>query len=250
LKILVLNPNTSEVFTAAIQAGAERYRSIGTDVVATSPSSGPRSIESKYDQLLCAQPSLEVLIAREAEFDGFVIACFSDHPLIYAAREMSSKPVLGIMEAALYTACMLGQRFSIVTTGSNKGSPGVWTVLRRYGLADRCASVRTTGLTVLDLEAASDAKVRLRILEEARRAVDEDTADVICLGCAGMVGLDKEIQNELGVPVIDGVAAAVKLVEALVGYGVGTSKRGAYAWPHGKSLLNMNSLFEKPYASN
>jgi len=246
MKILILNPNTSEAFTAAIQAGADMYKSPGTEVVAMNPASGPRSIESVYEELLSGPPSLEVLIAHEAEFDGFIIACYGNEPLVHAAREITHKPVLGITEATFYTACMLGHRFSVVTT-CDRGDPMLWDVVRLYGLEERCASIRPTGMAVLELESSSDEKVRQRILDEARRALEEDGAEVICLGCAGMVGLDKELEAELGVPVIDGVVSAVKLMEALVGYGVGTSKRRAYAPLDGKELVNMPSLFRQPY---
>jgi allantoin racemase len=248
MKILVLNPNTSEIFTGAIQAGADHNKSIGTEIVAMNPKSGPRSIESRYDEILSCQPSLDVIISNEADFDGFIIACYGDHPVIYPAREITHKPVLGIMEASIYMACMVGYRFSVVGDGDERHDPLFWETLRHYGVAERCASSRRTGLAVLDLETPNDEQVRKRIFDEARKAVDEDGAEVICLGCAGMVGFDKELQNKLGVPVIDGVVAAIKLIEALVGYGIGTSKRGGYARPLGKDLLNMPSIFQIPYA--
>jgi allantoin racemase len=85
------------------------------------------------------------------------------------------------------------------------------------------------------------------ILEGARQAINQDGAEVICLGCAGMAGLDKQLEEVLEIPVIDGVVGALKLLEGLVGYGVRTSKRRAYATPARKELLNLPSLFDKPY---
>jgi len=248
VRVLILNPNTSEVFTSAIQMAADKYKAPGTQVTAMNPASGPRSIESVYDQLLSCQPCLEVFINCARDYDGFVVACFGDHPVIQAAREITSKPVLGMFEASLYTACMLGYRFSVVNTGDRARDPRLWDALRRYGVAHRCASDRPTGMTVLDLESAGESSVRQRITDEARRAVEEDGADVIILGCAGMVGLDKEVQSKVGVPVVDGVAAALKLIEALIGYGVETSKAGAYSLPEAKELLNLAPVFRKPYA--
>jgi len=247
MKVLMVNPNTSAAFTLAIQVAADRHKAPGTEVVVTSPASGPRSIEGTYDQLLSSRPSLEVLIPARDQYDGFVIACFSDHALIHAMREMTTKPVLGILEAAVYTACMLAPTYGIVTTGGDKGKIGVRATLRRYGLADRCISIRPAGMSVQDLEGISDKGMRQRILDEARKAVEQDGAEVIVLGCAGMTGLDEELQSALHVPVIDGVVAALKLIEALVGYGLGTSKRGVYAPLQGKELLNMDPLFSKAY---
>lgn len=245
MKILIVNPNTSSLFTAAIQAEVDRYKSPGTEAVAINPTSGPRTIESVYEQLLSSIPSLEILIPYEAEYDGFIIACYGHDPLLQAMHEITSKPVLGINEASLYMACMVGHRFSIVTTGKRTGRS--WDTLRRYGLEHRCVSVRPAGLSVQDMESSGEATVRQVLLETARKAVEEDGADVIVLGCAGMTGLDKEIQRELNVPVIDGVVAALKLMEGLIGYGVGTSKRGSYQLPRDKELLNTPPLFHQPY---
>jgi len=247
MKILILNPNTSEEFTRSIHRVGEAVKSPGTEVISLNPSSGPRSIESLYDELLSCGPCMEVLIAREAEFDGFIIACYGNHPVIHAAREMLTQPVVGIMEASVYLACVVGHTFSVISSG-DRAVTMFWDALRAFGIEDRCASVRSTGTPVLALEGAGGARVEELILEEARKAVEEDGAEVISLGCAGMAGLDNRLKRELGVPVIDGVAAAVKLVEALVGCGIQTSKRRAYAPLEGKELVNLPGTFAIPYS--
>lgn len=247
MRLLILNPNTSEDFTRAIHKVGEAVKSAGTEVVSLNPSSGPRSIESLYDELLSCGPCLEVLIARQAEFDGFVIACYGNHPVINAAREMLSQPVVGIMEASLYLACAVGHTFSVISSG-DRAVTMFWDAIRAFGIEGRCASVRSTGTPVLALEGSGGAKVEELILAEARKAVEEDGAEVISLGCAGMAGLDKRLKRELGVPVIDGVAAAVKLMEALVGCGIQTSKRRAYSPLEGKELVNLPETFSIPYS--
>lgn len=246
MRILFVNPNTSESFTETIRSVIGRYKAPGTEAVAMTAARGPRSIESIYDELLSSAGTLEVLIAELDNFDAFVIACFSDHPTIYALREITDKPVLGIAEASMYVACMLGYKFSVVTTNA-EWEPLLWDAVRHYGLAERCASVRTTGMPVLALEEASPEETFQLILKAARQAVEQDGAEVICLGCAGMAGLDKQLEEELGIPVIDGVTASLKLLEGLVGYGVRTSKRLAYARPKRKELLSMPKVFEQPY---
>jgi allantoin racemase len=240
MRLLILNPNTSEDFTRAIQKAGEAVKSPGTEVVCLNPSKGPRSIESVYDELLSCGPCLEVLIARRAEF------CYGNHPVIQAAREMLSQPVVGIMEASLYLACVIGHTFSIISSG-DRAITLFWDAVKAYGIEERCASVRSTGTPVLALEGLGRTNVEELILAEARKAVEEDGAEVICLGCAGMSGLDERLKRELCVPVIDGVAAAVKLMEALVGCGIQTSKRRAYSPLEGKELVNLPEAFSVPY---
>jgi len=246
MRILFVNPNTTVAFTATVQSVIEQFKEPGTIAVAMTPSSGPRSIESIYDELLSSAGTLELLISELDNFDAFVIACYSDHPTIYAAREITNKPVIGIAEASMYMACMLGYKFSVVTTNA-EWKPLLWDAVRHYGLEGRCASVRTTGMAVLELEAASPDDAYAMILDAGRKAVVDDGAEVICLGCAGMAGLDKKLEAELDVPVIDGVVAALKFLEGMTRYGVRTSKVLAYSQPTKKGLDNLPAIFEKPY---
>lgn len=246
MRILFINPNTSEEFTRKIQAIVEKYALPTSEATAKNPSSGPRSIESIYDEILSSPGTLELAISEMDHYDGFVIACYSDHPTIYALREITEKPVIGIAEASMYMACMLGYKFSIVTT-NQEWEPLLWDAVRHYGLAERCASVRSTGMPVLALESASPEETDRLILNAARRAIEEDGAEVICLGCAGMAGLDKNIEHELGLPVVDGVVSALKFLEGMVGYGLKTSKRLAYSRPGRKELLNLPETFYQPY---
>ena len=245
LRILIVNPNTTKNFTNQVQSIAEKYASADTEVLAVTSESGPRSIESIYDELLSSHGTLSVLIENQDQFDAFMIACFSDHPVIYAMREMTEKPVLGIAEAAMYMACMLGHKFSVVTT-NDAWHPLIWDAVVHYGLQQRCASVRTTGMAVLDLDQEKDQSYLL-IRDEAKKALHEDGAEVICLGCAGMSGLDKRLENDIDIPVIDGVVAALKFLESLVRYGVHTSKIRAYKTPATKKLDNLPALFAKGY---
>jgi allantoin racemase len=246
MKILFINPNTSKSFTEKIQAAARQYALTSTQVEALNPPSGPRSIESIYDELLSAAGTLELAISVMEQYDAFVIACYSDHPTVYALREITDKPVLGIAEASMYVACMVGHKFSVVTT-NREWEPLLMDAVRHYGLAERCASVRSTGMPVLALESASAKETGQKILEAARKATQEDGAEVICLGCAGMSGLDKQLEQELGIPVIDGVVSALKLMEGLVGYNLRTSKRLAYSQPGPKELPGLPPIFSRPY---
>jgi allantoin racemase len=246
MRILLVNPNTSHEFTQRIQGIADKYALPGTVAIAKNPTSGPRSIESIYDEILSAPGTLELVISELEGIDAVVIACYSDHPTIYALREITDKPVIGIAEASMYMACMLGYKFSVVTT-NREWEPLLWDAVNHYGLAGRCASVRTTGMPVLALESASPEETYGMILIAARQAVEIDGAEVICLGCAGMTGLDKKLETELGIPVVDGVISALKFLEGMVGYGVKTSKYRAYSRPGPKELVNLPMVFAQPY---
>ncbi len=246
MKILLINPNTTQEFTDRIARIGAQYAASGTETAALTPTYGPRSIESIYDELLSSAGTLELALANLDQYDGFIIACYSDHPTVYALREITSKPVLGIAEASMYMACMLGQTFSVVTTNT-EWEPLLWDAVRHYGLAQRCASVRSTGMPVLALESASPDETYQMILNAARKAVAEDGAEVICLGCAGMTGLDKQLEAELQVPVIDGVTAALKFIEAMVGYGIHTSKQRTYSVPGAKDLPGLAPIFSSVY---
>ena len=249
MKIMILNPNTSEDFTREIHKVGDEVKSPGTEVVSLNPASGPRSIESAYDELLSCAPCLDVLITRQEEFDGFIIACYGNHPVIHAAREALTQPVIGIMEASLYLACAVGHTFSIVSSG-DRAITLFQDAVKAFGIESRCASVRSTGTPVLALEGDNKAVVEDLILKEARKAIEEDGAEVISLGCAGMAGLSQRMTRELGVPVVDGVAAAVKFIEALVGCGIQTSKQRAFSPLDGKELPGLPSIFSLPYGKD
>ena len=243
MEVMLINPNTSEEFTKRIQKIANDYALPTTSPVAKNPGSGPKSIESIYDELLSSPGTLELAIDNLEKSDAFVIACYSDHPTIYALREITEKPVLGIAEASMYVACMIGHKFSVVTT-NEEWEPLLWDAVRRYGLSERCASVRSARMPVLALESAHSEETYQVILKTAQLVIEDDDAEVICLGCAGMAGLDKRLQEDLGVPVLDGVVCALKLVESLVGYGVSTSKHRAYAKPGYKPLIGISQKFD------
>jgi|SRR5581483_1589282 len=235
MRLLVINPNTTEEMTRDIGEAARRYARPGTEIDAVSPEWGPRSIEGHYEEAVAALAALEVVRERAADYDGVVIACYGD-PGLAAARELSPVPVVGIAEASMLTACTVAHSFSIVTI-LPRVQPMLEDVVRLHGLERRCASVRTTPLSVLDCERDPSSAAR-EIVKASRAAVAEDGAEAICLGCAGMGPLDKAVQEELGVPVLDGTACAVKLLEGILEYGLFTSRVAAYQAPEPKEYVN------------
>lgn len=228
MRLCVVNPNTTASMTRTIAAAAELAAAPGTEIVARTSSMGPVSIEGYYDEALSVPGLLVELGKAETRgADAAIIACFDDTGLD-AARALCAMPVVGICEAAVLTASYLAKRFTIVTTLDRSRVP-VEELCRRYGVAER-TRVRASNIAVLALEDPnSGARDRLR--SEIAAAIDEDRAEAIVLGCAGMADLAQTLQREFGMPVIDGVGAAVKQAEALVALGLTTSKRGAYASP-------------------
>lgn len=229
MKIKVINPNTTLTMTAKIGEAAASVAAKGTQIVAVSPGGGPASIEGHYDETFAALGVIEEVRKGEAEgFDGYVIACFGD-PGLYAAREIARGPVVGMAEAAMHAATMVSDHFSIVTT-LERGVVATEHLVQRYGMTDKCRRVRTAGLAVLDLE-VEGSNARSLIIDECKRALAEDRSDSILLGCAGMADLCKIVADAIQVPTIDGVAAAVKMVEGLVSINAYTSKRAGLAYP-------------------
>lgn len=230
MKIKIINPNTTQAFTDALQRLADAVARPDAEILAVSPASGPSAIESFYDEALAVPGVLEEIRKgdQEQDVDAYILACFGD-PGLYAARELTDKPVLGIAEAAFHMAAMVSACFSVVTT-----SPRVRFMtehlVSRYGFDEQCKKIRTTPIQVLDLANSPDTAIA-KVIAECLKARDEDKAEAIVLGCAGMSQYRARIEAEIGIPVIDGTVAAVKLCEALVDMQLSTSKVLTFNWP-------------------
>jgi allantoin racemase len=232
MRILVINPNTTASMTAKIGRAAELAASAGTKIIAVNPDDGPPSIEGYFDEVF-AIPGIIAEMNKARGMDAYVIACFDDTGLD-AARCAAEAPVIGIGEAAFHLASLISGKFSVVTTLS-RSVPAIEHNLMKYGLFSRCARVRASDVAVLELEQpGSDA--RRKISEEIARAISQDHAEAIVLGCAGMADLASDLALEHGVPVVDGVVSAIKLAESLASLGLKTSKLGSYAPPRRKQF--------------
>jgi allantoin racemase len=228
VKILLVNPNTTASMTEEMVAAARRVGSADCEVIGATAAHGVDSIDGYYDELLGGYAVAATVREHAGAFDGAIVACFGD-PGLDAARELTEAPIVGIAEASFMTAMTLGRRFSVLTT-LDRGVPPIEDVIRRHGVADRCASVRATGLSVI--EADSSPTVAADALERAGRlALEVDGADVLCLGCGAMVEVRERLEQRLGVPVIEGAPAAQVIVEGLVRCGWRTSKARAYRAP-------------------
>ncbi|SKB00942.1 allantoin racemase [Agreia bicolorata] len=242
MHITVINPNTTRAMTDMIGSCARGVAGPGTRISAVNPSMGPASIESHYDEALSVPGVLhEIAEGERAGSDGYVIACFGD-PGLDAARELAGGPVVGIAEAAMHAATLVGRSFSVVTSLSRTVGRA-HDLVRHYGFADRCVGVYACDIPVLALDDPSTGAARV-IIELCRQTVERDKADSIVLGCAGMADLCSYVSQEVGVPVIDGVSAATKLVESLVTLGYSTSRRDEFARPLPKAYVGGLSAFE------
>ncbi|MEV0951786.1 aspartate/glutamate racemase family protein [Promicromonospora sp. NPDC050249] len=234
MRIHLINPNTSRAMTAKIAVTAREVAGPDVAVVATcpDPGAGPAAVESHTDEAWAALVVAQQVAAAEAAdtgpADGYAVACFGD-PGLDAARELTDGPVVGIAEAAMHVATLSGRTFAVVTTLS-RTLGRAHDLVRRYGFEEACVAMYAADVPVLELEDAGSA-AREAISELCERAVRDDGADTVVLGCAGMTDLCADLTQRTGVPVIDGVAAAVGLLSGMVRMGVGTSKRDEYAPP-------------------
>lgn len=242
MKIKVINPNTTASMTATIAAAARAVAAPGTEIIPITSRSGAVSIEGHYDEAMSIVGLVDA-INEDPEADAYVIACFGD-PGLLAAREIASGPVLGIAEAAMHAASFVATGFSIVTTLERTRIIAEHLV-RNYGMEHHCRKVRATDIPVLELENPK-SNARKLILAECERAIVEDGSGAIVLGCAGMADLNAFLEDKLGVPVIDGVTAAVKFAESLVSLGLRTSKRGDLAYPLHKPYKGTLSSYAPP----
>lgn len=235
MRILVVNVNTTESMTDSIAEQAQAVANPGTEIVGLTPFFGADSVEGNYESYLAAVAVLDRVLAYDEPFDAVIQAGFGEHGR-EGLQEVLDVPVVDITDAAAHLACLLGYRYSVVTT-LDRTVPLIEERLLLAGVSQHCASVRASGLSVLELEGDREV-VLAAIVDQAVKAIKEDGAEVLVLGCGGMAGLDAAVREATGAPTVDGVAAAVKLAESLVGLGLTTSKVRTYAAPRPKKVLN------------
>jgi len=198
----------------------------------TGPHPTPSAIEGHLDGVLSAAACIRAVAPIASEYDAFLVACFSAHPLINALREEVSGPVIGIMEGALYAARMLGGRLGVVATGGRSKIMHE-DAIRYYGFEGYSVGAESTNLGVLELETLPRDKVLGLMGEAAKRLVQERGADCIALGCAGMTEMKIRCEEAVGAKdaiaqVIDGVGVGVHFLTGLVREGHRTAKGGIY----------------------
>ena len=233
MRILIANVNTTASMTQAIGHSARQVASATTEIVELTPDFGADSCEGNFESYLAALAVMDKVVRYEEPFDAVIQAGYGEHGR-EGLQELLDVPVVDITEAAASTAQFLGHKYSIVTT-LDRTVPLIEDRLKLAGLTDRLASVRASGLGVLELESDPQRAVRA-IVEQARQAVEHDKAEVIVLGCGGMAELEEQVRVATGVPIVDGVRAAVTIAESLVRLKLSTSKIRTYATPRPKQV--------------
>jgi allantoin racemase len=212
MRLLVVNSNTTDAVTERIAGEARRAASAGTEVAAVTAPFGPRLIVTTADAQVAGTATLSALGAARGSYDAAIIACFGD-PGLEAAKERAGVPVLGISEAAFHVAAMLGRRFGVVCF-TRALVPMYEDCLARHGLAARCSGFRSGPAFSGDPGAVAEERAAMvaALIDEAVRL---DGADVVIIAGGPLAGLARSLRPSAPVPLIDGVAAAVVLAEAL-----------------------------------
>jgi allantoin racemase len=246
-RILLLNPNTSKDVTELMTNVARAAAAAGTQIVAVSAPRGVPYIATRAEAAIGGAIVLEMLAELNGEFDAAIIAAFGD-PGLGGSRELMDVPVIGLAEASMLSACMLGRRFSIVSFSRTLG-PWFRECVEAHGLLSRLASIRLLDGPFVSIGNVQEEKEEL-LVDLARRAVEEDEADVIVLAGAPLAGLVERVKARIPVPVIEGVAAAVKQAELLVGLATRKAVAGTYRRPEAKSSSGLPLALERLLASS
>lgn len=212
MRIILINPNITQSVTEQLARVAKAAALPGTRITARTAPRGVSYISNRAEAQLAGAVVLEVLADEAAHHDAAIIAAFGD-PGLWAARELFDIPIVGMAEAALHTAAMLGERFSIVTFAPALGS---WyrDCVRDCGLASRLAAIRSLTSAFGSVEMVADEQ-EAALADLCRRTVREDAADVVVLAGAPLAGLSARIAGSVGVPLVEQAAAAVAQAELL-----------------------------------
>jgi|EndMetStandDraft_7_1072992.scaffolds.fasta_scaffold65370_2 Asp/Glu/hydantoin racemase len=236
MKILLLNPNTTAAVTDLLHSAGSKAASPGTELVPLTAPRGVPYIATRAEAQIGGAIALEMLAEAGNDIDAAVIAAFGD-PGLFGARELFSFPVIGLAEAAMLTACMVGRRFSIVTFA---GALAPWyeDCVAMHGLTSRCAGVRALEGSFRSISEVQAEKEDL-LVGLANRSVEQDDADVIILSGAPLSGLADKIRDRIPVPVIDPVSAAVRQAETLAVLKPRKAVAGTFRRPDPKSTIGL-----------
>jgi allantoin racemase len=220
--IVVINPNSTEAVTAAIDAAMAPLRlDGGPGIVCQTLHDGPPGIESQHDSDSVIEPLCRSIAAQDNAASAFVIACFSD-PGLHSAREATVRPVLGIAECGILTALTLGHRFGVISILA-KSVPRHLRYIGAMGVKDRLAADLPVGLGVVEL---ADARATMsRMKDVGTRLRDAHGADVLVMGCAGMARYRDELEDAVRLPVVEPTQAAVTMALGRVRLGWGATLR-------------------------
>jgi allantoin racemase len=245
MKILFANPNTSVAVTDRIAAVARAAASPGTEIVAVTGGTGVPYIATRAEAVIGARVAMELLAEHAEGCDAAVVAAFAD-PGVGGARELLSIPVIGMAEAAMLTACMLGRRFSIVTFATAMG-PWYRECVDYNCLSGRLASIRCVTGVFRDITSVQE-DMGDALAEACGQAVEQDEADVVILGGAPLAGLAATLADRVPVPLVDGVVAAVRQAEVLASMRVRKATAGTFRRPDPKPITGVPEALARLFA--
>jgi allantoin racemase len=228
MRLLLLNPNTSTAITDRLLAAASMVTAPGTELIALTAPRGVPYIATRAEAQIGGAIALEMLAEHHTAIDAAIIAAFGD-PGLLGARELFDVPVVGMAEAAMLSACMLGRKFAIVTFATTL-VPWYQECVEMHGLTGRCSGIRMLDGTFRSVADVQEEKEEL-LVELACHTVVETGADVIILAGAPLAGLAARVKHRIPVPVVDQVQAAVKQAEALVALSVSKATTGTFRRP-------------------
>jgi Asp/Glu/hydantoin racemase len=244
MRLLVVNPNISQSVSRLIAEEARRAASPGTEITMATAPYGVAYIETRFEAQIGAQAVAELVAERRHTHDAVVVAAFGD-PGLPGLKEALDIPVVGMTEAALMTACLLGKRFSIVAI-SRRITAWYRECVEYNGLLGRLASIRSLRQPLENIGSVQDDHGR-QLRELCLAAAEEDGADVVIVAGAPLAGLARSMKGELPVPVVDGVSSAVCHAETLVRLAPGVARAGSFApppqKPHAGLSPGMSDLF-------
>ena len=237
MRVLVVNPNTTAAVTDLLVAAAAPVAATGTELVPLTATRGVPYLATRAEAQIGGAIAIEMLAEHHASADAAIIAAFGD-PGLFGARELFDIPVIGMSEAAMLTACMLGRRFAIVTFATTLGT---WyrECVEMHGLRERCCGVRALDQSFRSLADVQEEKEDL-LVSLANQAVTDDEADVVVLGGAPLAGLASRVRNRVPVPLVDPIASAVKQAEALVTLAPRKAIAGTFRRPAAKPTLGLS----------
>lgn len=238
MKLLIINPNTSEAMTEDIRRTILMVKNKEIDIEVIHSDFGAESLESFYDYTLASFGMIRCLKKHVKDYDGILIACFGD-PGLYAIEEISDCPVVGIAEASMGIANLLGAKFSILAA-SEKASPMMDYLVVGYGMQARSAGTVAINMSVLDVEQNKEEAIEK--LVNAGRIAKNRGAEVLILGCAGMTGISESVEKRLGIRVLDPVFIGYSVLEMLVTKNISVGKSGLLSTPKPKEVLKENLL--------
>lgn len=237
MKLLLINPNISTSVSELIRAEAVRTAAPDTQIEVVTAAAGVAYIETRFEALLGAHAAAELSARHHKDFDAVIIAAFGD-PGLQALREVLPVPVVGMTQAALASALLLGQRFSVIAI-SQRIQTWYREVIHSYGMAGNLASIRALNRPLAGINQVQQDHGPA-LLELAEQAVEQDGADVIVLAGAPLAGLARSLAGLLPVPVVDGVSSAVQHAQSLVRLAPGLHARGSFAAPPAKDHAGLS----------